>query len=77
MHQAVCNMDGLNGWLGGVSTENCFCLTNDCYDADDTDCQSGIDFSEDDKYVHLEAKRDILSGIPDETGDLHEAIEYW
>src|ERR1700709_2208507 len=50
VHQAVCNMDGLDGLLGGSSTENCFCLTNDCCDSDDTDCQSGIDSGEDDKY---------------------------
>lgn len=77
VHQAVCNMDGLNDSLGGSSTVNCYCLTNDCCDTDDSDCQSGIDSGDDEKYVHLETKRDILYGIPDETGDLHKAMEYW
>ena len=35
VHQAVCNMDGLNDSLGGSSTVNCYCLTNDCCDTDD------------------------------------------
>ncbi|KAG4412339.1 hypothetical protein IFR04_014518 [Cadophora malorum] len=77
VHQAVCNMDGLNDSLGGSSTLNCYCLTNDCCDTDDSDCQSGIDSGDDEKYVHLETKRDILYGIPDEIGDLHKAMEYW
>ncbi|KAL3421767.1 Killer toxin subunits alpha/beta 4 [Phlyctema vagabunda] len=77
VNQVVWNMDYVNDKIGGKSTVNCYCLTNDCYDADDTDCQSGVDSGEDEKYVHSDTRRDILAGIPDETGGFRSASEYW
>lgn len=77
VQEVICNMHYVNDMIGNTSTVNCVCLRNDCCDADDTDCQSGIDSGDDEKYVHPTNKRDILSRISDETGDLKRAAEYW
>jgi hypothetical protein len=77
VEEVVCNMAYVNDQIGNKTTVNCVCLTNDCCDADDTDCQNGIDSGDNEKYVDPITKRDILSRISDETGDLKRATEYW
>jgi hypothetical protein len=72
VNEVVCEMGYINDRIGKTSTANCFCLTRDCCDANDTECQSDEDPSDD--YF---TKRDSFSGVPNESGNLGQDGAHW